>query len=79
MGTLTCFVNVFSDTYKLVDDETKQEFWVSPKGIEDTLYNMCKDNKYSGIWFEGPYAESFEIIYKISNKYPDLQIPMTVN
>lgn len=40
---------------------------------------MCKNGEYNGIWFEGPYAESYEIIYKLNNKYPDLQIPTAVN
>lgn len=79
MGTLTCFVNIFSDNYRLVNDKTKEEIWVSSKDIEDILYNMCKNGEYIGIWFEGPYAESYEVIYKLNNKYPDLQIPMAVN
>ncbi len=79
MGTLTCFVNPFSDNYRLVDDYTKKEFRVSTDKLIETLYNLYQNKQYAKIWFEGSYIESEDIIHKFNNKYPDCPMIMEVN
>ena len=46
MGTLTCFINPFADSYRLVDDYTKKEFRISKENLEDTLYSLYKNKQY---------------------------------
>lgn len=79
MGTLTCFVNPFSDSYRLVDEYTKREFRVPASKLVETLYRLYQNKQYTKVWFEGPYAESEDIINKFDNRYPDCQLIMEVN
>ena len=78
MGTLTCFVNPFSDSCRLVDDFTKREFKVSKKDLEKTIYKLYQEKQYTKVWFEGPPVESEDIIHKFTNIYPDCEIIMEV-
>lgn len=49
MGTLTCFINPFSDSYRLVDDYTKREFRVSSDKLIETLYDLYQDKQYTKV------------------------------
>lgn len=49
MGTLTCFVNPFSDSCRLVDDFTKREFKVLKKDLEKTIYKLYQEKQYTKV------------------------------
>ena len=80
MGLLTCKINLLWEKQLIKNDYTSEELWVPMEEIPDALHSLIqKDKTAEGVWFEGPYSECSEIMYRYNNKYPGEHLSYAIN
>jgi len=79
MDVLTCYPNPNNDWWLIKDDTTGEEYWPHRNDVPNTLFSLCNQKGYDKVWFEGPYMDSYEIMYKFRNLFPQSNIIFTVN
>lgn len=81
MGILTCIINPFWEKQLIKNDYTNEELWVESNKVPEVLHSLLleKTHPIKGVWLEGPYIECETIRYKYCNKYPEDNVPFTIN
>ena len=79
MELWTCFINPFHEKQLIRNDVTKEEYWVDLTKISDTLFWLHNEKGLEKVWIEGPYVESYDLIWQYRNAYPADSIDFTIN
>lgn len=79
MDIWTCFIEPFREKQLIKCGNDGEEYWVYLRDIPDTLFWLYNERDLRVIWIEGPYAESYEIVWKYRNAHIDSDIVFTIN
>ena len=80
MGILTCKINPLWEKQLIKNDYTGEELWVPLSELCDALHSyIAKNDTIKGVWFEGPFADCNDFIFRYFNKYSEEDFHYTIN